>query len=87
MNKHSFRDIAIVGGTMIAMTLVLPVIDSVSSLIQSVINVKINQMQLGLELDTKEAQAAAEIIQPSYTNTQAIGFQIPTETEEEYYDE
>ena len=43
-------------------------------------------MQIDLELDQKEAQAAAETIKPSPQVTQAIGFHVDSESdsEEEY---
>ena len=43
-------------------------------------------MQIDLELDQREAQAAAETIKPSPQITQAIGFQVGSEPdyEEEY---
>ena len=43
-------------------------------------------MQMDLELDKREAQAAAEKIAPSPAITQAIGFSVPSEPDdgEEY---
>ena len=43
-------------------------------------------MQIDLELDQREAQAAAETIKPSPQMTQAIGFHVDSEPEyeEEY---
>ena len=76
----------IAGGAVIFINIVLPLLDSISSLIQSAINAKINRMQIDLELDQREAQAAAETIKPSPAVTQAIGFSLPSESEyeEEY---
>ena len=76
----------IAGGAVIFINIALPLLDSISSLIQSAINAKINRMQIDLELDQREAQAAAETIKPSPAITQAIGFSVPSEPEyeEEY---
>ena len=65
----------------------LPLCNSIIDLVQSAINAKIGRMQINLELDQREAQAAAETIKPSETsNSNCIGFQIPSESdyEEEY---
>ena len=76
----------IAGGAVIFINIALPLLDSISSLIQSAINAKINRMQIDLELDQREAQAAAETIKPSPQMTQAIGFRADSEPEyeEEY---
>ena len=76
----------IAGGAVLFINIALPLLDSISSLIQSAINAKINRMQIDLELDQREAQAAAETIKPSPAITQAIGVSVPSEPEyeEEY---
>ena len=76
----------IAGGAVLFINIALPLLDSISSLIQSAINAKINRMQFDLELDQREAQAAAETIKPSPQMTQAIGFRADSEPEyeEEY---
>ena len=76
----------IAGGAILFINIALPLLDSISSLIQSAINATINRMQIDLELDQREAQAAAETIKPSPAVTQAIGFSLPSESEdaEEY---
>lgn len=81
-NKHLW----IAGGAILFINIALPLLDSISGLIQSAINAKINRMQIDLELDQREAQAAAETIKPSPQITQAIGFDVGPEPdyEEEY---
>ena len=76
----------IAGGAILFINIALPLLDSISSLIQSAINAHINRMQIDLELDQREAQAAAETIKPSPQMTQAIGFHVDSESdsEEEY---
>ncbi len=72
---------------MLFVSSLLPLCNSIIDLIQSAINAKIGRMQIDLELDQREAQAAAETIKPSETsNSNCIGFQIPSESdyEEEY---
>ena len=73
----------IAGGAILFVNIALPLLDSISSLIQSAINAKINRMQIDLELDQREAQAAAETIKPSPAVTQAIGFSVPSEPDDE----
>ena len=84
--KHDFSHLWIAGGAVLFVSAAMPLIDSVVTWISSAINAHINRMQIDLELDQREAQAAAETIKPSPQVTQAIGFQIPSEPEyeEEY---
>ena len=84
--KHDFSHLWIAGGAVLFVSAVMPLIDSVVTLISSAINAHINHMQIDLELDQREAQAAAETIKPSPAITQAIGFSLPSEhdDEEEY---
>ena len=77
----------IAGGAILFVSAAMPLIDSIVTLITSAINAKINHMQIDLELDQREAQAAAETIKPSGPNDgNCIGFQIPSESdyEEDY---
>lgn len=73
----------IAGGAILFVSAVMPLIDSVVTLITSAINSKIGHMQIDLELDQREAQAAAETIKPSPQMTQAIGFDVGSEPEYE----
>lgn len=86
MNKDRLTPLWIAGGAVLFVSAVLPLCGSIVDLIQSVINAKINRMSIALELDQREAQVAAEIIKPSSTTTNAIGFDIGSEIEyeEEY---
>lgn len=71
---------------MLFVSSLLPLCNSIIDLVQSAINAKIGRMQIDLELDQREAQAAAETIKPSSTTTNAIGFDTGPEIEyeEEY---
>ena len=84
--KHDFSHLWIAGGAVLFVSAAMPLIDSVVTWISSAINAHINRMQIDLELDQREAQAAAETIKPSPQVTQAIGFHVDSEpdSEEEY---
>ena len=84
--KHDFSHLWIAGGAVLFVSAAMPLIDSVITWISSAINAHINRMQIDLELDQREAQAAAETIKPSPQVTQAVGFHVPSEPEyeEEY---
>ena len=84
--KHDFSHLWIAGGAVLFVSAAMPLIDSVITWISSAINAHINRMQIDLELDQREAQAAAETIKPSPQVTQAIGFHVDSEpnSEEEY---
>ena len=84
--KHDFSHLWIAGGAVLFVSAAIPLIDSVVTWIASAINAHINRMQIDLELDQREAQAAAETIKPSPQMTQAIGFRADSEPEyeEEY---
>ena len=84
--KNNLLPLWIAGGSILFVSAAMPLIDSVVTWISSSINAHINRMQIDLELDKREAQAAAEIIKPSPAITQAIGFHVDSEPEyeEEY---
>ena len=84
--KNNLLPLWIAGGSILFVSAAMPLIDSVVAWISSAINAHINRMQIDLELDKREAQAAAEIIKPSPAITQAIGFHVDSEPEyeEEY---
>ena len=84
--KHDFSHLWMAGGAVLFVSAAMPLIDSVVTWISSAINAHINRMQIDLELDQREAQAAAETIKPSPQVTQAIGFHVDSESdsEEEY---
>ena len=84
--KKNLLPLWIAGGSILFVSAAMPLIDSVVTWISSAINAHINRMQIDLELDKREAQAAAEKIAPSPAITQAIGFHVDSESnsEEEY---
>ena len=85
-DKAGLLPLWIAGASILFVSAVMPLIDSVVTWISSAINAHINRMQIDLELDQREAQAAAETIKPSPAITQAIGFSVDAEpnSEEEY---
>lgn len=78
-------NLIIAGGSVIFINMILPLLDSFTNMAISAVNKTVNKWQLDMELDRREAEAAAEVISPTPTVTNAIGFQIPSEPEE--YDE
>lgn len=86
MNKDRLTSLWIAGGAVLFVSSLLPLCGSIVDLVQSAINVKINQMSMELELDKAEHEAAAEKIAPSPAITQAIGFHVDSgsDDEEEY---
>lgn len=86
MKNKTIEGAFLVAGTAIFLTALLPMADALGNLVCSAINKTVNKWQIDMQLDQAEGQAAAEVISPSPTNTNAIGFQIevPIEEEEEY---
>ena len=87
MNKNSkYLPIIIAASSIVFVNILLPVLDSLSSMAISAVNKKVNKWAIDMELDKREADAAAEIISPSPAITQAIGFSVPSEPDdgEEY---
>ena len=81
--KDNLLPLWIAGGSILFVSAAMPLIDSVITWISSAINAHINRMQIDLELDQREAQAAAEKIAPSPVITQAIGFHVDSEPDDE----
>lgn len=86
MKNKTIEGAFIVAGTAIFMTAVLPMLDSFSALVGAAVSKTINKWNITMQLDQAEGQAAAEVISPSPTNTNAIGFQIAPEPEEDWED-
>ena len=78
-------NLMIAGGAVIFINTILPLLDSLTSMAISAVNKTVNQWQLDMELDRREAEAAAEVISPSPSVSHAIGFSVPDDdTEYEY---
>lgn len=78
-------NLMIAGGAVVFVNMILPLLDSLTSMAISAVNKTVNQWQLDMELDRREAEAAAEVISPSPSVSHAIGFSIPDDdTEYEY---
>lgn len=81
--KNRLLPLWIAGGSILFVSTAMPLVDSMVTWISSAINAHINRMQIDLELDQREAQAAAETIKPTPQMTQAIGFHVDSESEYE----
>ena len=53
-------NLMIAGGAVIFVNMVLPLLDSLTNMAISAVNKTVNQWQLDMELDRREAEAAAE---------------------------
>lgn len=85
MNKNSLKPVYLFIGGMLAYNIIMPILESVGSLVQSVINVRIGHMQMDIEERQCEHEAACELIKPVERQpTAAVGFTIPNEQEEDY---
>lgn len=83
MEKRNLKYLAISFGSIIFVNSILPIIDGLTNMAISAINRKVNKWALDMELDKREAEAAAETIAPTGSITNAIGFTIPSESEED----
>ena len=79
-------NLMIAGGAVIFVNMILPLLDSLTSMAISAVNKTVNQWQLDMELDRREAEAAAEVIAPSPSVSHAIGFSLPDEDIEYEYE-
>ena len=57
-------NLMIAGGAVIFINTILPLLDSLTNMAISAVNKTVNQWQLDMELDRREAEAAAEVIAP-----------------------
>lgn len=83
MEKRDLKYLAISFGSIIFVNSILPIIDGLANMAISAINRKVNKWALDMELDKREAEAAAETIAPTGSITNTIGFAIPNESEED----
>lgn len=82
MKKHDFTDLIIAGSSILFMTTILPLFDSLVSMATSLVNKTINGWQLDMQLDQASAEVQANQIGDS-CNTNVIGFEVPS-VEEDY---
>ena len=80
IERNEVRALAIAGGSVIFINMILPLLDSLTSMAISAINKTVNKWSLDMELDRREAEAAAETISPTGAITHAIGFEVPSES-------
>jgi hypothetical protein len=88
MNKNSLKSVYLFIGGAVVYSIALPLLETVGNLIQSAINCRIGRMQMDMEEQQCEHEAACEIIKPTEKNpTAAIGFDYQGNEEEDYYDD
>lgn len=86
MTKDGMKHVYLFAGGLLFFTIAMPVLDSVGAFIQSAINKKIGGMQMQLEQEQCEHEAACELIKPVERQpVNAVGFQVPDEMPEEDY--
>lgn len=87
MNKNSLKPVYLFIGGALAYSIALPLLETVGNFIQSAINCRIGRMQMDMEEQQCEHEAACEIIKSTEKNpTAAIGFDYQGNEEEDYYD-
>lgn len=84
--KSPLSYLAVAGGTLLFYMCALPIADALSNLVQQSISNKIIKMQYTSAQDQQEIEEIADKINGSGV-TQAIGFQIPSDSGEECYEE
>lgn len=83
MRKHDYTDLMIAGGSILFFTMIVPLLDSLVGMATSAINKTINGWQLDMQLDQASAEVQANQI-GGHDCTRAIGFEIPSESAEDY---
>lgn len=83
MRKHDYTDLMIAGGSILFFTMIVPLFDSLVGMATSAINKTINGWQLDMQLDQASAEVQANQI-GGHDCTRAIGFEIPSESVEDY---
>lgn len=85
--KYDLTPLYFFTGGLLFYVAAMPCISAVSNVFQSVCNKLITHWQMDLNEAAAESEAAVATIQPAeYSNVNAIGFQIPSEENEEYYE-
>ena len=79
-------NLMIAGGAVIFINTILPLLDSLTNMAISAVNKTVNQWQLDMELDRKEAEAAAEVIAPYPSISYDVGFRIQDDDVEYEYE-
>ena len=85
MNNNTLNKLTpllIAAGAVVFINTIEPVIQTVGQTAQTWLARKINKWQIDMQLDNREGEAAAEVISPSPSVTQAIGFSVPDKEDE-----
>lgn len=85
-DNDKLKYLAVAGGTLLFYACVLPIADALTNLIQQAISNKIIKMQYVAAQDQQETEEIADKINGAGC-VQAIGFQMPSESGEDCYEE
>ena len=77
--KETITPLVIAACSVVFINTIEPLIQMLGQTLQARLARTANKYNLDIQLDSKEAEAAGEVISPSPAITQAIGFQIPSE--------
>ena len=79
MKKETITPLIVAVCSVIFINTIEPLIQTLGQTLQTRLARTANKYNLDIQLDSKEAEAAGEVISPSPSITQAIGFQISGE--------
>lgn len=79
MKKETITPLIVAACSVIFINTIEPLIQTLGQTLQTRLARTANKYNLDIQLDSKEAEAAGEVISPSPSITQAIGFQISGE--------
>ena len=79
MKKETITPLIVAACSVIFINTIEPLIQTLGQTLQTRLARTANKYNLDIQLDSKEAEAAGEVISPSPSITQAIGFQISCE--------
>lgn len=79
MKKETITPLIVAACSAVFINTIEPLIQTLGQTLQTRLARTANKYNLDIQLDSKEAEAAGEVITPSPSITQAIGFQISGE--------
>lgn len=79
MKKETITPLIVAACSVVFINTIEPLIQTLGQTLQTRLARTANKYNLDIQLDSKEAEAAGEVISPSPSVTQAIGFQISGE--------
>lgn len=82
--SKEYQPLVTAASAVVFVNMVLPLLDGLCNVGISAMNRVINSWKIQMELDTREGEAAAEVIAPTGSVSHAIGFTIPSEEDYDY---